>query len=186
MNVMNARSMLALPVLSAVLILGSGCAHEATAPTHTAMKLRTQAPPPQTTTMTVAQNTNTSNVGISPEIAQACKIDFNNVSRAPKFNFDDASLEPQDMSVLQQIATCVTTGPLKGRDLKLTGRADPRGEVEYNFALGEHRANAVDNYLAQLGVDRNEISETSRGKLDATGTDEAGWQRDRRVDISLQ
>jgi hypothetical protein len=37
-----------------------------------------------------------------------------------------------------------------------------------------------------LGVDHREISETSRGKLDATGTDDASWRRDRRVDIALQ
>jgi hypothetical protein len=30
------------------------------------------------------------------------------------------------------------------------------------------------------------MSETSRGALDATGTNEAGWQTDRRVDIALQ
>jgi peptidoglycan-associated lipoprotein len=180
---MNARSMLALPVLSAVLILSSGCAHEATTSSHAAIPTTVARP---TQDKLTAQNVNTTNMSVSGDIAQTCKIDFNNASRAPKFNFDDSSLEPQDMSVLQQIATCVTTGPLKGRDLKLTGRADPRGEVEYNFALGEHRANAVDKYLAQLGVARNEISETSRGKLDATGTDEATWQRDRRVDISLQ
>ena len=42
--------------------------------------------------------------------------------------------------MLQQIATCVTTGPLRGKTLKLVGRADPRGEVEYNMGLGEHRA----------------------------------------------
>ena len=76
------------------------------------------------------------------------------MSRAPKFDFDNSSLEPQDVTVLQQIAKCVTNGPLKGRSLLLTGRADPRGEVEYNFALGEHRADAVDTYLAQLGVDK--------------------------------
>ena len=27
---------------------------------------------------------------------------------------------------------------------------------------------------------------TSRGALDATGNDEEGWRKDRRVDISLQ
>ncbi len=178
---MNARSILALPILSAVLVLGSGCAHEGTTPSHAAIQTtaaRTQNTP--------AKNVNTSNMSVSGDIAQACKIDFNNVSRAPKFDFDNSTLEPQDTSVLQQIAKCVTSGPLKGRSLLLTGRADPRGETEYNFALGEHRADAVDNYLSQLGVNRSELSETSRGKLDATGTDEASWQRDRRVDISLQ
>jgi len=181
---MNARSILVLPVLSAVLILGSGCAHEATSPNHVANQATVVRSAQNGTT--AAQNVNTSNMSVSGDIAQACEIDFNNVSRAPKFNFDDTSLEPQDVTVLQQIAKCVTYGPLKGRSLLLTGRADPRGEVEYNFALGEHRADAVDRYLAQLGVDKKALSETSRGKLDATGTDDSSWQRDRRVDISLQ
>jgi peptidoglycan-associated lipoprotein len=55
--------------------------------------------------------------------------------------------------------------------------------VEYNFVLGEHRAGSVERYLEQLGVAKAKLSETSRGKLDATGTDENGWQRDRRVDL---
>jgi len=74
---------------------------------------------------------------------EACGIDLNNVERAPKFEFDRSDLVGQDRSVLDQIAKCVTTGPLRGRSLRLVGRADPRGEVEYNFALGEHRAGSA-------------------------------------------
>ena len=85
--------------------------------------------------------------------------------------------------MLDQVARCVTTGPLKGRTLRLTGRADPRGEQEYNMTLGSSRADAVARYLRALGVTSNQLTETSRGKLDATGTDEASWQLDRRVDI---
>jgi hypothetical protein len=29
------------------------------------------------------------------------------------------------------------------------------------------------------------MTETSRGALDATGSDEAAWQQDRRVDIDI-
>ncbi len=114
----------------------------------------------------------------------ACNI--NSVDRAPKFDFDQSVLQQQDRGVLAQVAKCFTTGPLKGRSLKLIGRADPRGEVEYNFVLGEHRAGGVESYLAQLGVSGGKMIETSRGKLDANGADEAGWQRDRRVDLTLQ
>jgi len=39
--------------------------------------------------------------------------------------------------------------------------------------------------LSSLGVDRATLTLSSRGKLDATGTDESGWLRDRRVDILL-
>ena len=125
------------------------------------------------------------NMGLSNDFG-VCNIDFNNVATAPKFTFDDATLPADERSVLHQIATCVTTGPLKGRSLHLVGRADPRGEQEYNMALGGSRANTVKSYLTQDGVSAAQISTTSRGKLDATGTNEQGWQQDRRVDIDLK
>ena len=53
--------------------------------------------------------------------------------------------------------------PLKGRSVKLVGRADPRGTQEYNMALGERRSNAVLKYLAALGVGAGQMTETSRG-----------------------
>jgi peptidoglycan-associated lipoprotein len=124
-------------------------------------------------------------ISVSGDILAACNIDFNNVDRAPKFDFDQSTLPGQDRAVLDQVAKCVTSGPLKGHALKLIGRADPRGETEYNFVLGGHRAESVASYLADLGVSRTTLVETSRGKLDAQGTDESTWQRDRRVDLVL-
>ncbi len=138
-----------------------------------------------TSTSVTAQPMAPKNMGLSNDFS-VCKIDFNNVSTAPKFGFDDATLPADERSVLHQIATCVTTGPLKGRSLHLVGRADPRGEQEYNMVLGGSRANTVKSYLTQDGVSASMISTTSRGKLDATGTDEQGWQQDRRVDIDLR
>jgi len=123
---------------------------------------------------------------VSEDLAKLCSLKFGNVENAPKFDFDKSDLGPSDRDVLQQIATCVTTGPLKGRSLQLVGRADARGEAEYNMGLGEHRADAVRGYLSKLGVPQTQLSETSRGKLDATGTDEAGYAKDRRVDVALK
>jgi peptidoglycan-associated lipoprotein len=121
----------------------------------------------------------------SDELVKICKLTFGNVERAPKFNFDDSELLPEDRDVLVQIARCVTSGPLKGRALALVGRADPRGETEYNMVLGEHRADSVYGYLALLGVASDHMAKTSRGELDAEGNDEDTWQRDRRVDVTL-
>jgi peptidoglycan-associated lipoprotein len=128
----------------------------------------------------------TAGLDISQSLMQACAIHFENLEQSPKFDFDRSDLTDQDRSVLQQIATCVTTGPLAGRHLQLIGRADPRGEVEYNLGLGAHRASSAASYLEHLGVSSSNVAETSRGKLDATGTDEASWQNDRRVDIDLR
>ena len=124
-------------------------------------------------------------VHVSSDLERTCKIVVGSVSDAPKFDFDDSTLLPEDRAVLDQVARCVTTGPLKGRALKLTGRADNRGTEEYNFALGAHRANAVERYLAADGVAQPRLHETSRGELDAKGNDDSARRADRRVDIDL-
>ena len=65
--------------------------------------------------------------------------------------------------------------------LLLTGAADPRGTEEYNIALGERRGQSVRSYLVSLGMNSGRISVTSVGEEMATGSDEAGWARDRNV-----
>jgi peptidoglycan-associated lipoprotein len=69
--------------------------------------------------------------------------------------------------------------------MKLVGRADPRGASDYNMTLGQSRADAVEKYLGNKGLQKGKVESTSRGAMDATGTDESGWNRDRRVDILL-
>ena len=44
------------------------------------------------------------------------------------------------------------------------GHADSRGTAEYNLALGERRANAVRDYLVNLGVVADHITVVSKGK----------------------
>lgn len=104
---------------------------------------------------------------------------------APKFDFDRAELTAQDRAVLEQIANCVTRGPLRGKRLSLVGRADPRGTEEYNMGLGDRRARSVSTYLERLGVTAGTLRASTRGALDATGRDEAGWKVDRRVDLAV-
>jgi peptidoglycan-associated lipoprotein len=126
------------------------------------------------------------NINVSDEIAKACKLGFDVIESAPKFDFDQSALGAQDSNALAQIAQCLTAGPLAGRSIELVGRADQRGEIEYNMALGERRASSVGQYLSVRGVESARMIQSSRGKLDATGTDEAGWKRDRRVDVLLR
>jgi len=125
-------------------------------------------------------------ISLSKDIEELCNITTSPTPEAaPKFDFDSADLSPAEKGVLDQVAKCMTTGPLKGRRVKLVGRADPRGEQEYNMELGENRASNVRKYLGGLGVDATRTTLSSRGALDATGTDEGGWKKDRRVDITL-
>jgi len=64
----------------------------------------------------------------------------------------------------------------------LTGLTDPRGTEEYNLALGDRRAQAAKKYLDTLGLEST-MSASSMGEELATGSDEATWGRDRRVEF---
>jgi peptidoglycan-associated lipoprotein len=122
-----------------------------------------------------------SQINISEEIRRACGITDTDAF----FAFDSAQIRPQDHKILGQLADCFLKGPLKGRIMRLVGHADPRGDDEYNMVLGGRRADSVRQFIVQKGLPENRMQTTSRGKMDATGTDEAGWSRDRRVDVVL-
>lgn len=124
-------------------------------------------------------------IAVGEDIARVCKLHVDDLATAPKYDFDRSDLQPGDRATLAKVAECLTTGPLKGRSVQLIGRADARGESNYNMALGAQRAGGVADYLAHLGVARARLDVTSRGELDAVGIDEMGYQTDRRVDIVL-
>jgi len=125
------------------------------------------------------------NLAVSDDLGKRCALHFNDSVQAPKFDFDQFQLLAEDRDVLDQVATCITSGPLKGHRVQLVGRADPRGTEEYNLALGDRRARTVVDYLARLGVASSQVASTTRGSLDANGRDESSWRVDRRVDLKL-
>jgi peptidoglycan-associated lipoprotein len=120
-------------------------------------------------------------LNISPDIRTACGI----TEPEALFAFNSSVVRRGDAPVLDKLAACFTTGPLAGRKMRLVGHADPRGEDSYNLALGERRANGVKKYLVNAGLGDAQGDVTSRGEMDASGADEAGWTRDRRVDVVL-
>lgn len=135
------------------------------------------APSAQGTT----QSPTASNVSISDEIRTKCGIP----DADAYFAFDSAHLATHGHSPLDLVANCFTKGPLAGHSVKLIGRADPRGESDYNMTLGQSRADAVGVYLDARGMAKGNTQTTSRGSMDASGTSESGWQHDRRVDVML-
>jgi len=119
-------------------------------------------------------------VHIEDRILKAC----GDIPKA-HFAFDSASIEGDAASALDALARCFTSGPLAGKGMKLVGHADPRGETEYNFGLGQKRAGSVAEFLAKKGLEKSRVDTSSRGELEASGVDDAGWARDRRVDVFL-
>jgi peptidoglycan-associated lipoprotein len=120
-------------------------------------------------------------VSIDPAIIKACGISAD----AAHFDYDSSRVRTEDDRTLGAVATCFASGPLKGRQLRLIGHADPRGDSEYNVVLGQARADAISRYVNSKGLSKAQTASTSRGAMDATGTDDAGWSRDRRVDLML-
>jgi peptidoglycan-associated lipoprotein len=72
--------------------------------------------------------------------------------------------------------------------ITIEGHCDERGTREYNFALGERRANAAKQYLVAQGIPAARIKTISFGKEnpDPPGSDEAAWARNRRAVTALQ
>jgi peptidoglycan-associated lipoprotein len=120
-------------------------------------------------------------VQIAAEIRKACAIS----DQDAYFAFDSSKLEGDDRGVLKRVAVCFESGPLAGRSMRLVGHADPRGTEEYNMVLGGSRADTVKAFLRGDGLPDNRVATTSRGELDARGSDEASWAKDRRVDVIL-
>ncbi|HVJ21679.1 MAG TPA: OmpA family protein [Polyangiaceae bacterium] len=126
-------------------------------------------------------NPSKSQIRIAEEIKKACGI----TDDEAHFAYDSDQVRDQDKAVLKKLADCFTTGPLKGRQMKLVGHADPRGEDEYNMVLGGRRADNIKSAIVTAGMNGAKVDSTSRGEMDASGTDDAGWAQDRRVDIML-
>ena len=139
------------------------------------------ANPAQSAPETPAQASTSGGVQIAPEILTACGIPGDQAF----FRFDSSRLEKRDIKPLNDVAVCFTSGALKGRAIKLVGHADPRGSAGYNMTLGQARADSVQKYLVDKGMTESNVTSTSRGAMDATGTDESGWAHDRRVDVML-
>ena len=120
-----------------------------------------------------------SRVGVDDRIKQMCNLP------EARFDFDSASVGASAKNMLDKLAECFISGAGKGKNMRIVGHADQRGETEYNFALGQRRAGAVAGYLLKNGLAEERVATSSRGELEASGTDKEGWARDRRVEILL-
>ena len=98
------------------------------------------------------------------------------------FEFDSSELKPEAMRALD-----VHSRDLKaqGNRVALEGHTDERGTREYNMALGERRAAAVQRYLVLQGVSPAQLELISYGeeKAAVTGSSEEAWAQNRRVEL---
>lgn len=180
------RYTLLLVAAALVLVATPGCGgskKEAESPTTaTTAAPKKKFSPAQEKALDVAEKeTNGTNLSIDEAILKLCPE-----VKPPEFDFDSSKVKQKFRDTIGALAECMKNGGLKDKDVLLVGHADPRGEDDYNMSLGGQRAGAVRDAITSFGIEQRRIDVSSRGALDAKGTDEASWAKDRRVDIKLK
>jgi len=102
------------------------------------------------------------------------------------FDYGQWSVRPADVPILEKNAKWLLENPL--RKVEVEGHADKRGTNEYNLVLAEKRANSVQEYLVQLGVESSKILVISFGEERpfCKTEDEACFQENRRAHFHVE
>lgn len=103
--------------------------------------------------------------------------------RTVYFEFDSARLTDQAKETLRQNAKWLLEHP--EIEVQVQGHCDERGTVEYNFNLGQRRADAVKKFLVDLGVSPSRIHTISYGeeRPAVPGHNEEAWRWNRRAEF---
>lgn len=99
------------------------------------------------------------------------------------FDLNSSELTDSDRESLAYHAKFLLSYP--NVSVVLEGHADERGSREYNLALGERRAKAIERILTLEGVPKEQIQVISFGeeRPAAMGHDEDAWRLNRRVEL---
>jgi peptidoglycan-associated lipoprotein len=167
-----------IPFLLAIMILVSGCSKkvmENQASTETPEEKPVATAPAPTPAPTPAPQ---------PDMSAQERTDF--LNQLVFFEFDSAVLTPKAQDLLQSKAQWLKDNPDVVAVL-IEGHCDERGTDAYNMALGARRANAVKNYLLDLGVDVTKLDAQSFGeeKPAVQGHNEEAWAQNRRASFVL-
>lgn len=102
------------------------------------------------------------------------------------FDFDTAEIKSDAREVLVAHARYLQNNP--NQDVRIEGHADERGTKEYNLALGERRANAIERFLIVNGASRGQTETISYGeeKPAVMESNESAWAQNRRVELVFQ
>jgi peptidoglycan-associated lipoprotein len=102
------------------------------------------------------------------------------------FDFDSFAIRDEFRPVIEAHAQYIKDN--KQARTILQGHTDERGSRDYNIALGQRRADSVNQAMLLLGVPDAQTEAVSLGeeKPIAEGHDEAAWQQNRRVEIHYQ
>lgn len=103
-----------------------------------------------------------------------------------RFAYDRHDIDETNRQILRANADRLK----KNQNLRIVveGHCDERGTLKYNLALGERRAHAVRQYLADLGVDPSRVRIISYGedRPAVSGQNEEAWAKNRRAEFKAE
>lgn len=103
------------------------------------------------------------------------------------FDYDQSTIRSDasvalrdDVNVIREILA-----DYPSQKLIIEGHADERGSAEYNLALGDRRAHAVQEFLSTMGIPGTQLAVVSYGKERPVCTEETEscWQKNRRAHL---
>lgn len=103
------------------------------------------------------------------------------------FAYDASAIDPKYANLLRAHADYLARTPSVSPSVSLVleGHSDERGTREYNLALGERRANAVQSFLMAEGVPAQKMRTLSYGEERPAeiGSGERSYSLNRRVEL---
>ena len=99
------------------------------------------------------------------------------------FDYDEDTLKEESLEELFAISRLMKSDSMY--TLLVEGHADERGTREYNLALSERRAKAVEDFLTATGVSSFNIEVVGYGEevpVD-TSSSESAWSKNRRAEL---
>lgn len=124
----------------------------------------------------------------TPTMSMEDSADYYNkqgVLKRIHFETDKAELLQESKEILKSNFNWLKAHPQF--NVIIEGHCDERNTEDYNYALGERRANASKEYLIGLGIDLKRIKTVSYGEdrpIDP-GHNEDAWQKNRRDEFTL-
>lgn len=142
-------------------------------------KVKTEAPPVETTTDTQTISTDTTGKYTRDSLdSDSCLR-----QRVVYFDLDQTEIKPEFQAQIACHAAYLRQFP-EAR-VRLEGNADERGSREYNLGLGERRGNAVQSAVSAAGASSAQLNVVSYGEERPVCRqhDESCWSKNRRVEI---
>jgi outer membrane protein OmpA-like peptidoglycan-associated protein len=120
----------------------------------------------------------------APTPTAAAAIPRRLVLEGVNFDYDKATLRPEDIAIIDQNAADLKEwGDV---DVEVSGHTDNRGSDKYNMGLSLRRAEAVRDYLITKGISADRLTAKGLGEaepLESNDTDE-GRFKNRRVELN--